>query len=420
MKFKVMTSEWTDGLALVSTTTPKAIDAKGTSGYLCVVRGEKCFLYSEGDQQRTRVSVPIFDVEGEGAFVYPTGSQGDLRYVDGCVEFETGEEGGATIIWCRREAEEAKGPHKIITFSPNVLKSLDEDFARAKESGSYPVVLLREALNATRTFLHKEPNQQGVRPEFKSVQLFGEDTSADANGHMLGHTHNRTCYFYSPELEGQPLSVFALRIPPLLQFLSKSGGRVSVYRSANSTYFVNAEQQVLGWSNQETPMPQFGYYALALDRIVLKISRPSLEKEMRYIRSTLPKDKDKAFFKYDHKTRVVSLSADNTLGGEADSLPIGVTPLVAGDERCWSDGDLGQSQDVECNVNLDLLIQLVDGTKHPKDFILGIAQAKKTKQYLFRVVEEYFIDEGGKYVENPKEGQGGHQCRTIRYVPAKN
>jgi hypothetical protein len=44
---------------------------------------------------------------------------------------------------------------------------------------------------------------------------------------------------------------------------------------------------------------------------------------------------------------------------------------------------------------------------------------KSTKQHIFRVVEEYFIDESGKYIENPTEDQEKHQCRTMRFVPSK-
>jgi hypothetical protein len=419
MKFKVLTSDWTGALALASAITPSAVDAKGTAGYLCVVRGEKCFLYSEDGRQRFRVPIPVFDVEGEGAFVFPTGAQGDLRYVEGWVEFESGEDGGANVVWCRRDTGGSKGGiHKIITFSPNALKSLDADFSKAEKTGSFPVAVLREALSMTRPYL-SDPKEQGVKPECVNLQLFGSDLDADGNGFMLGCSMHRTSYFYSPELEGRSLSVYALRIPLLLSFLSRSTGMVEVHRTENSTYFMNSAEQVLGWSNQDFPPSKFGFYGLALDKHMLKISKASLEKELRYIRSTLPADKNKAFWSYDHKASTLTVSASNSLGSEVDSLPITVTPLTSGDDRCWGTGDLGKKSDVQCNVNLDLMIQLVEATKHPRDVVLGIAQTKNTKQHLFRVIEEYFIDGNGKYVEKPSEGQEGHQCRTVRFVPSK-
>ena len=419
MKFKVLTHEWTGALALASSITPSAVDTRGTSGFLCVVRGDKCFLYSEDGRQRCRVPIPVFDVEGEGECVFPTGSQGDLRYVEGWVEFETGEDDGANVIWCRRDTGGAKGGvHKIITFSSSALRSLDADFGKAEMVASYPAVVLKEALNMTRPYL-SDPKEQGVKPECINVQLFGTDLTAEGNGYMLGCSMNKTSYFYSPELEGRSLSVYALRIPLLISFLARSPGKVDVYRSENSTYFINSAEQVLGWSNQDFKSSPFGFYGLTLDKHMLKIPKAALEKELKYIRSTLPPDKNKAFFHYDHMSNSLTVSASNTVGGEADSLPIVVMPLMEGDDRCWGSGELGKQSDVRCNVNLDLMIQLVEATKHPRDVVLGIAQSKNMKQHLFRIIEDYVIDEGGKYVEKPTDSQRGHQCRTLRFVSSK-
>jgi hypothetical protein len=418
MKFKVLTQDWTTALALVSSITPTSIDARGSSGYLCVVRGEHCYLYSEDGHQRFRVPIPVFDVEGEGAFVFPTGPQGDLRYVEGWVEFESGEEGGADVVWCRRDTGGAKGGvHKIITFTAKALKALDADFSNAKKVATFPSVLLKEALNMTRPYL-AEPKDALAKPEFLNVQLFGAD-EADGNGYMLGHSTSRTSYFYSPELEGKPLFVYGTRIPLLLSFLSKSPGTIDVYNSENSTYFMNSTEQVLGWSNQDYAGSKYGYYGLALDNHIFRIGRASLEKELKYVRSTLPADKNKAFVRYDHTTCLLTVVASNTLGGEIESLPLAVTPLVEGEPGCWGSGSLSKTEDVQFHINLDWMIQLVEATKHPRDVMLGIAQVKKSKQHLFRVIEDYFIDESGKYVEKPAVDQKGYACRAMRYVPSK-
>lgn len=430
MKFKVLTHDWTAAVAVVSSITPLEVagqgdskgdgKGKGSSGYLCVVRGEKCYLYSEDGRQRFRVPIPVFDVEGEGAFVYPTGSQGDLRYVEGWVEFESGEDGGAHVVWCRRDTGNAKagGVHKIITFSPTSLKSLDADFSKATKTARFPVALLKEALAMTRPYL-ADPKDPVSKPEFSNLQLFGGETSADANGHMLGCSMSKTSYFYSPELEDKPLFVYGPRIPLLLSFLARSSGEVEVYQTENSTYFMNIAEHVLGWSNQDYKGTKFGYYALTRDRHIFRMARASLEKELRYIRSTLPSDRNKAFCQYDHKAATLTVSASNTVGSEVDSLPITVTPLVEGDEGCWGPGDLGKTTDVQFNVNLDWMIQIVEATKHPRDVILGVAQVASSKQFMFRIVENYMIDESGKYVEQLADGQKGFACRAVRYVPSK-
>lgn len=420
MKFKVLTADWTAAIALASSITPSSVDAKGSSGYLCVVRGDKGYLYSEDGKQRVRVPIPIFDVEGEGAFVFPTGPQGDLRYVEGWVEFEAGEEAGAQVVWCRRDLGESRrggGVHKIITFTAKALKSFDADLGKATKTATFPVVLLREALNVTKTYL-ADAKDNTAKPPHTNLQLFGPDAD-EGDGYMLGCSTNRSGFFFSPELEGNPLFVYGPRIPLLLAFLSKSSGVVTVHCSPNSTYFMNAAEQVLGWSNQDYAGAKFGFHGLDLDQHILRIPRPSLEKELRYVRSTLPSDRNKAFCAYDHSSGILRIVADGPVGGKIESLPLAVTPLVDGDEGCWGSGDLGKTEDVQFNVNLDWMIQIVEATKHPRDVVLGVAKEKKGNQYRLRIIEEYCIDEQGKYVENPTVDQKVYACRALRTIASK-
>jgi hypothetical protein len=114
--------------------------------------------------------------------------------------------------------------------------------------------------------------------------------------------------------------------------------------------------------------------------------------------------------------RIVS---ESPVGGKIESLPLAVTPLVEGDEGCWGTGDLGKVEDAQFNINLDWMIQIVEATKHPRDVILGVAKTKKSNQYRFRIIEEYCIDEQGKYVERPAPEQKVFACRAMRSVPSK-
>lgn len=417
MKFKVLTADWTAALAVVSSVTPNAVDAKGSAGYLCVLRHGRCDLYSDDRTQRCRVPVSVFDVEGEGAFVFPAGQSGDLKYVDGTVEFEATEEGGAHLVWCRRDAGESRrgGVHKMVTFSPQALKSLDSDLAKAQKTATFPVVLLREALNASRPYL-ADPKDPVAKPEHVNLQLFGE---GPGDGYMHGCSLSKTSLFYSEDLRGKPLFVYCRRIPLLLSFLAKSTGEVQVFQSANSTYFMNAAEQVLGWSNQDYAGTKFTFYSLALDRHILRIPRASLEKELKYVRSTLPAERNKAFVTYDHTTECLRVGASNPLGGEIESLPLAVTPLAGDADGCWGAGDLSKTESLQFNVNLDCLIQIVEATRHPREVVIGVAKTKKQGQYLIRLIEDYSIDEQGKYVEKPAPGKKVFACRSQRHIPSK-
>ena len=419
MKFKVAAADWRGALSLVSSITPASVDAKGSSGYLCVLRGGELDVYSDDGRQRFKVPVSVHDAEGEGAFVFPTGQGGDLRYVEGTVEFEAVEEQGAHLIWCRRESGESRksGVHKLVSFSPKALRSFDADLGKATKAATFPVAILREALSMTRPYL-ADPKDPVAKPEYVNLQLFGQDSNG-GNGFMLGCSMNKTSLFHSTELEGKPLFVYGPRIPLLLSFLGKSAGTVEVYHTENSTYFKNAADQVLGWTNQDYAGSKFGFYSLALDRHIFKIPRGTLEKELRHIRSTLPADRNKAFFSYDHQLRCVTVGASNPLGGEIESLPLAVTPLSDGDPECWGPGDLGKTEDVQFNINLDWMIQIVEATRHPTDVVIGVGKTKKSGSFLIRIIEDYNIDENGKYVERPLPEQRVFACRTLRFVPSK-
>jgi hypothetical protein len=107
------------------------------------------------------------------------------------------------------------------------------------------------------------------------------------------------------------------------------------------------------------------------------------------------------------------------LGGEIESLPLAVTSLTAGAEGCWGTGDLGATESVQFNINLDWVIQIVEATKHPQAVTIGIAQTKKSGQYLIRILEDYALDENGRYAEQPGPDQKVYSCRAMRFVPSK-
>lgn len=305
----------------------------------------------------------------------------------------------------------------MLTFSPQVLKALDSDLEKATKLGTFPVVLLREALSVSKPYLG-DPKDSTTKPVNHNLQLYGEE-AGDGNGYLHGCTMNKASLFFSEGLKGKPLFVYCQRVPLLVSFLSKSTGDVDVYQSTNATYFRNAADQVLGWSNQDYVGVKFGYHNLTLDRHIFKIPRANLEKELRYVRSTLPAERDKVSFSYDHSTACLRVGASNPLGGEIESLPLAVTPLVQGQDRCWGPGDLGTTESLQFNVNLDNLIQIVESTKHPRDVVLGVGKTRKQSQHLIRTIEDYSIDEQGKYVERPGTGQRVFECRAQRYISSK-
>lgn len=416
MKFKVQAPDLVAALNLVSTIRPVAVDSQGSSGYLCVVRGDQLFIYSEDERQRIRVPVPVSDVEGEGAFVYPAGRNEAFKYMEGALEFEPGEDEGAKVVHCRRTQGDQEALYKISTFDPRALQSLDKDFQQAREAATFSVALLREALSVTRPYLADLKDNSTSKPCHQNVQLF--DATKDAykagNGYFIGSTGQRACLFYSKDLQGKALVVHGLRIPLLQSFLAKSEGSVKLYNSENSTYFVNEAEQVIGWADQTHAYDKFAFYALAMDRHILKVNRRALENEIRSVRSLIPPEKDKIRLQYDHAKSLLTVLASN---GATDlrSLPLAVEaqPVEGPEAR--------KAGDVAFNVNGDWLLDIISPIKHG-DVELRIAPvADHADRYLVRTIDTYGIDSRGKVtLEDAQPGQQVHSCRVMRFIPSKH
>lgn len=413
MKFKVQTDDLLATLTLVSTIKPLA-DSQGRSGYLCVVRGSQCFIYSEDEHQKIRVPVPIFDVEGEGAFVYPAGHNDAFKYMDGTIEFEPGEDEGAQVVKCRRTVGDQEAFYKISSFDARTLQSLDKDFNGAKETAVFSVALLREALSVTKPYL-APPKDKSAKPFCQNVQLFDatKDAYKSGNGYMLGSTGQRTCVFYCKELQGKSLVIHGARLPVLQAFLAKSEGEVKVFNSDSSTYFANDSDQVIGWADQTDSYDKFSYYATSMDRYVLRLNRRALENEIRSIRSLMPPDKDKLRIQYDHTRALLTVLASN---GATDlkSMPLAAEPIPC------DAPDLSRTDDLAFNVNGDWLLDIISDVKHG-DVELRIAPIKDhVGRCMVRTIDTYSIDARGKTsLEDAQSGQV-HSCRVMRFFASKH
>jgi hypothetical protein len=89
--------------------------------------------------------------------------------------------------------------------------------------------------------------------------------------------------------------------------------------------------------------------------------------------------------------------------------------------------DGSEEQEITFNVNIDRLIDLIDGVKG-MDVQLRIAVIKADdkspkERAMFRTIDEFLMDDNGKVVgditaENRPEGS--HECRVTRYMPSKD
>lgn len=413
MKFKTQAEHLAKALSLASMVHPAPVDSQGAAGYLLVVRGEVCYIYSDDEQQKTRVEIPIFDVEGEGAFVYPAGKEAVFQYLDGWVELEAVEENGAFSVKFHDESGTlATNP----TFDARAIQSLDRDLTSAKEGPEFPAVLLREAISLGKGYLADVNASKG--PEFfKCFQMFDESKEAwkTGNGHLFAANGLRAFYFHSPAFEGKSLNVHSNRVGLLTSFLSKSKGDIKISRSERSTYIVNGTNHVVGWSDPVYEHEKFNYYPLDADSHVFKFSRDAFLKILHLMRTVLSNKKSKVRFQYDPGKGLIQLLASDN-GSEIKSKPFGANPVGVDDgteEFPVFGGAKSKTDPLAFNVNIDFFMELFAPLKD-QTVELRISSAK-AGSYFLRTVEHFYMDPAGKIV-TPTTGEEVHSCRVTRFM----
>jgi hypothetical protein len=411
MKFKTQTTELAKALSTASVVHPSPIDSQGSSGFLFVVRGERCYIYSDDGHQKSRVEFPIFDVEGEGAFVYPAGPTA-FQYLDGWVELEPGEEKGAFLVKYRTEGGASS---TMPTFDPRALQSLDKDLESASEGPTFPAVLLKDAIAMGKSYL---ADGDGARvPEaFKSFQLFDKSKPAweAGNGHFFAANGYRAFYFYSPVFEDKNLSLHSLRTGLATSFLSKVKGDIRIRQSERSTYFIS-DNYVVGWSDPVVEHEKFSYYPHTVDTHVLRVQKEICLKALHHVRAELNSKKDKVRIQYNaEKTTLQFLASDN--GKEIYSVPFGVDPKGPEDSTESTPirgGAKSKTESFAFNLNIDHFMDLIAPLKeHAVELRIG---AQKADSYLIRTIETFEMDAAGKAVL-PVEGETTYTCRVTRFM----
>lgn len=411
MKFKTNISDLLQALDVASLITPAPVDSEGSNGYLLVVQGEECHLYSDDDHQKCRVSFPIWDVEGEGAFVLPTKGVAAYQNLEGWVEFESYEENGSHLI---NEVSEGGSTDKIVTFDPRSITPIDKDLKSAEDGPSFPVALLREALSLGKPYMAPE-NASNTKPQFKTMQIFDDSKKewAEGNGSFFSSTGSGAFYLYCQAFEGKGLTIPGNRVGLLSSFLAKSEGEVTLRKSKHTTYLVNSKKQVIGWTDLVTSHGKYGLFPISKDKYVLHLVRDLMVKKLNYIKGKMGKDPKIRIF-YDSKTSKITLKGSTDVNSPEATVP--VYPKTAEELGENKGGELSDNGEFAFNVNAEKLLKMFTGLKTPNaEFRLSPAD---NKGYFLRTVEEFNLNDKGKVVVG-SESEGEemvYPCRATRFM----
>jgi len=412
MKFRVQAADLQGALDLVSVVPPKAITPQGGAGFLFVVRGDRCFLYSQDSLHVTRADLPITDVEGEGRFIYPASYAAAFQHVDGWIEIESGKDEKEDRDWVRYKSESGANGDRS-SFDPRLLGVCDDELEATKVSCDFPVAIFRDAIGISKPYLAK-PGDTRSDEHYKGLQIFDDskDEWKKGNGTMFASDGTRACYYYCDNFEGKGMAIHGQHLGFLAAFLSKCEGKVTLRVGENKTFAVDSKGRVFGWAHHLKHHPKYGYYSLKGDNYVLHIPKDLLIKALRYARTELAPKRDKIRVTFDYKEKTL-LFRSSEASGKAMSFPVLARVTTADDAN------------FEANVNVDHMIDLVEGVRtvdvELRTTVVPSKDGRKGR-VLFRTLDDFYLNEEGKSVitSDEKKPEDVVKCKVTRFMPSKD
>lgn len=408
--FTVDASEFSRAMQVVSIVPPQLQDS--ASGYFFMVRQNTCDVYSrDNNKHEARASFKIYDVEGEGPFMFPAEYVAAIGQQDGPFTFKATESGDSFRV--RYTFGEGKGSSDRVSFDPRIMSHFEQDIQTAKETVTpreFPINLLQFAFGATKGFLPKA-NLQVDHEFYRTIKMFGpsEDPAlAKADGFMMASNSKEVCYFQCSGFIGKELSVPQQHLGMLESFLSRSTGTVKFYTLKNKTYAMNESGDVLGWPKHEAEYKKFTYYSPDADDVVVSLDPSAILKQLRFMRSDLSKDKFKIRCHYSPSDAVIHFSSENDMVVNR-SLPVTANPVT-----------VSVTSDVTLNVNVDHMIHMFEGLKGAEAVlrikIIPANESRPKDRFMLRTIDPFYLTDEGDVVAVPTDN--GVECRITRFAPS--
>jgi len=412
MKIKLNASNLIAALDLVKIVKPRPVTPQGGAGYLFVVTGLDCQVYSRNDQCVARANLKLEESDGDGQFVYPAEYIEALNYLDGQnLTFEAEAKEDERFI-VRYEAGNGARTERS-SFSPRLLSTCDDDLKATTTTYDYPTAILRQAIDMAKPFM-AEASDTKAEEQYKAVQVFdgSKPEHAKGDGHLFAADSVRAYYFWCDAFAGKGVEVHGQHLGPLQQFLSKSAGKVTFRIGSHFTFLENVSGQVLGWPKHAKSHPQFKYYALKNDKNIFLIDKVQFLNSLKYTRSELDKDRDKIKIIFNHERRQLQFGVSEGTS-KTDSIPVRVRPKKEGET------EMIEARDWSFNINLNHMIDLVEKVKNNEvefHILIVPASADRKEVGMFRTIDDFHLDESGNVTVEP---EGTFSCRVTRFMPSK-
>jgi len=413
IKFKTEATALHDALAIVGIVTPRPITPQGGSGYLFVIRGERCFLYSRDSLRVVRADFAIEPIEGEGAFIYPAENIGLLeRAGDGGITFTASSEGDVHRV---SFLADSGAKDSRTTYDPRLMTPCDKDVDAATEERSFAVGILKEALREARPFI-ADAEDKKADDHFKTVQIFDGSNKnwAKGNGTLFAATSVTAFFFQSEAFIDKGLAVHGQHLTSLASFLGRCVGEVKIRKGPNMTFAMDTEGHVLGWTHHEKTHGKYTYYGLANDSFVFDVPVSAALSALKYMQSGLGSKRDKIKVAFETANPQISFFAAEG-NAETSSFPVPVIPHEG-----------SKAEDVSFFVNINHLIHILSNSKGDRVMLRVAILPKSDKRpkdtYMIRTIDSFLMDKDGKIVPGSEESkpEGAFACRVTRFVPSKD
>lgn len=414
MKIRMSLTHLNEALSFASTVKPSHKD--GLSAFLFTVSDGRCYIHSQDTQDYVRTEVQVTSIEGAdegGSFVYPADRVDALKYLDGWIEIESGEEGGRH--WTSYRTEGGAKANRS-TFNPRSFNTMDSAIAEAASEYTFPTILLKEGLAVTSSYTAANPSEG--ESQLSCVQIFDKSSPdwAKGDGTMFAADGQRACYFYSPDLAGKGISVQAKHIPRLASFLNKCQSQVKVKVGKTTAFVIDQvpdpdggfrDGAVFGWVLHSKLHQRYKYHPAKFDKFRLRVPRDFVLKTLKYIKSEM-KDANR------EKIRVVYQKPDLKFLGAVnkeitESVPVGCAP------QPLEDG-VESGDEFAANVDVKALIGLFEASREP-DVELRVAFLEDNKKAFFRTVGKAVIGNSGKtYISAAEAKEPTYECLVTHFT----
>lgn len=455
IKFKLDGSKLKEALDVVAIVPPKPINAQGASGYLCVVRGEILSIYSQDSNHVARSEVPLIEVEGEGAFIYPSTLIDVFKYLEGEeITFTATEEGGQHRV----SFSATNGAEQDASaFDPKQMATCDKELMEAGEPRSFPVAILRDAISMSRGFLAKDDAAKSTEGQFQALQIFDESKPEweKGKGYLFASNSRMAFFFYSDAFarETKGLTLHGKHLSTVVSFLAKAqDGRVTFKSGRNKDFVIYEEylptpekkdgegavaekkdgegdaaapsepkrtkQHVLGWTHGDKAHGKFSYYLLKSDQWVMKINRDQMLTALNYTRAALGTGPNPP-----RKIKLTWTAADKSLRFHVnESKQKGKAPPVRIPDNMIISSE---AEDFAFNIKIDDFINLFEGTKAEETelriYVRPPDEKRPKKTAAFRTIDSFLVDAEGRLVVGAggdKKPEGTFECKVTRFAPS--